>query len=216
MVINFDKGIFLRRLEECLRGKRPGLEAQLKMVPNPRPGHQIYSEVEDTCLKAGVLILLYSVDDRFHLVLTRRTEKVERHQSQISFPGGRVEPEETPELAALRETSEELGTPSDFMRIVGNMTPLYIPPTNYCIYPFVALMDSRPQFNPSPFEVAEVLEIPLSHLLEPKTAHEETWMLHGREVLVPFYLFDGHKIWGATAMVLAEFLEMVSKMDGLK
>lgn len=185
------------------------------MVPKPRPGHQVYTEVEDSCLKAGVLILLYPVNTQIRVVLTRRTENVDRHQSQISFPGGRVEPEETLEQAALRETCEELGIPPDSIRILGRLTPLYIPPTNYCVYPFVACMNSAPRFKPSPFEVAEILEIPLEHLLDPGTSREEVWTLRGKNVEVPFYFFNSRKIWGATAMVLAEFLELVPKKEDL-
>jgi 8-oxo-dGTP pyrophosphatase MutT (NUDIX family) len=206
---------FLLQMRERIDIEKPGLAAQLKMVPNPRPGNQVYTEVEDSCLKAGVLILLYPFQNKLHLVLTRRTEKLERHQAQISFPGGRQEPGETQEQAALRETYEELGIHSEAVHMIGHLTPLYIPPTNYCIYPFVAHMDIKPLFTPSPFEVAEILEIPLAHLLDPQTVRQELRNLHGLNVEVPFYYFEGHKIWGATAMVLAEFLEIIQTLEEL-
>ena len=199
---------FYASLENRLSQGLPGLSAQLFMVPDPRPGSKVYTEVQDFCLRAGVLILLYPKEDTLSVVLTRRTEKLERHQAQISFPGGRQEEGESLEQTALRETCEELGIDPVDIRIIGQLTPLYIPPTNYCIYPVVARMDKIPHFFPSAFEVAEVLEIPLEHLLDPKTVHREKWTLRGAEVSVPFYLYQGHKIWGATAMVLAEFLEL--------
>ena len=206
---------FFLQMRERIESEKPGLAAQIKMVPNPRPGNQVYTDVEDSCLKAGVLILIYPFQNRLHLVLTRRTEKLERHQAQISFPGGRQEPGETREQTALRETCEELGIYSETVHMIGHLTPLYIPPTNYCIYPFVAQADVKPLFTPSPFEVAEILEIPLAHLLDPQTVRKEMWTLRGVNVEVPFYYFEGHKIWGATAMVLAEFLEMIQTMEEL-
>lgn len=199
----------VRILEEKLIGPKPGLKAQLGMTPNPRPGHQVYTEVEDSSLKAGVLVLLYPREGRLHLVLTRRTDRVDFHKGQISFPGGRLEAGEGLEQAALREAQEELEVDPDSPRILGMLTPLYIPPSNYCIYPVVALTENRPDFQPSHLEVAEILEIPLDHLLDPQNIRRETWTFRGTDVEVPFYAFGEHKIWGATAMVLAELLAIV-------
>jgi 8-oxo-dGTP pyrophosphatase MutT (NUDIX family) len=200
----------MQSLEKKFAGSKPGLLAQLVMCPNPRPGHQVYQEVEDSSLKAGVLVLLYPQEERLHLVFTRRTDKVDFHKGQISFPGGRLEAGEELEQAALREAQEELDVDPDSVRILGMLTPLYIPPSNYCIYPVVALTERRPDFHPSQLEVAEVLEIPLDHLLDPQNIRRETWTIRGTDVEVPFYSFGEHKIWGATAMVLAELLEIFS------
>lgn len=198
----------LRSLKVRLEDSLPGIKSQLKMVPNPRPGHKIYREVENSCLKAGILILFYPWKERLHIVLTKRTERVEHHQAQVSFPGGRQETGETLEQAALRETCEELGILPESIHIFGGLTPLYIPPSNYCIYPFVAKTDMRPDFHPSELEVAEVMEIPLDHLLSPKNLRKEIWSMDRGSVEVPFYFYKGHKIWGATAMVLAELLDV--------
>jgi hypothetical protein len=90
------------------------------------------------------------------------------------------------------------------------LTPLYIPPSNTCIHPVVASIPERPDFIRAPKEVEEVIEIPLEHLRDPVNCHEEIWTIRGVPVRVPFYLFEGHKVWGATAMVLAELLELLS------
>ncbi len=203
----------LQSLEKELTGSKPGLKAQLGMCPNPRPGHQAYFEVEDTCLKAGVLVLLYPKEGMLHLVLTRRTDRVDFHKGQISFPGGKKETGEELEQAAIREAQEELGIDPDSVRVLGMLTPLYIPPSNYCIYPVVALAENRPDFQPSSVEVAEVLEIPLDHLLSPHNIQREMWIIRDAEVEVPFYSYGKHKIWGATAMVLAELLEMAKEIN---
>jgi 8-oxo-dGTP pyrophosphatase MutT (NUDIX family) len=203
----------MHSLEEKLSGPKPGLIAQLGMTPNPRPGHQVYYEVEDTSLKAGVLVLFYPREGKLHLVFTRRTDNVDFHKGQISFPGGRLEAGEALEQAALREAQEELEVDPGSIRILGMLTPLYIPPSNYCIYPVVALAESRPDFQPSQIEVAEVIEIPLAHLLNPQNIRREMWNIRSADVEVPFYAFGEHKIWGATAMVLAELLEMIKGLS---
>ena len=199
----------LRLLEKRLKGPKPGLKAQLKMVTYPRPGHKAYHEVEDSCIKAGVLVFFYPWRGQLYLVLTRRTARMGFHQAQISFPGGRQEKGESLEQTAMREAHEELKIPPMSVRILGELTPLYIPPSNYCIYPIVATADSRPDFRPSRHEVAEVIEVPLDHLLDPQNIRRETWTLKRNEIEVPFYFFKGHKIWGATAMVLAELVSLI-------
>lgn len=200
---------WLEILEHRLRGPKPGLSSQLKMVPDPRPGDKTYQDVGDSCHKAGVLVLLYPRQGRLHVVLTRRTSSVAHHQAQISFPGGHKDSHESVLETALRETEEELNVVPSSVRILGELTPLYIPPSNYCIYPVVAATESRPDFRPSPHEVAEVLEIPLDDLLDANNAQREIWRLRDLDVSVPFYLFRGHKIWGATAMVIAELLDLI-------
>lgn len=199
----------IQYLEKKLGGDKPGLNAQLKMTPRPRPGHLKYDEVDTRCARAGVLVLLYPWNDRLHLVLTRRTEQVRHHQAQISLPGGRQEPGENLVQTALRETKEELGVRPDSPQLLGTLTPLYIPPSNTCIHPVVASLPQRPEFVRSPKEVEEVIEVPLAHLQSPVNVHEEIWTIRGIPIRVPFYLFKGNKIWGATAMVLAELLELL-------
>jgi 8-oxo-dGTP pyrophosphatase MutT (NUDIX family) len=200
------------RLARKLGQDKPGLQAQLKMVPEPRPGQKVYTEVEETCLKAGVMLLLYRRQGLWHMVLIRRPSTVLYHKDQIGFPGGQLEQGENFEQAALRETWEELGVYPDQIQIIGSLTPLYIPPSNFCIYPVVAAASGPLSFKPHPEEVAEVIEVPLSHFLDPDHVRRETWRIDGRPVEVPFYIFEHHKIWGATAMVLAEFQEIFESL----
>lgn len=196
-------------IKRAVNSTRPGLQSQLTMVTDPRPGHKTYAEMKNNCKKAGVLVLCFPQKSAFCLVLTRRTDEVKYHPNQISLPGGQCEPEESPLDAALRETHEELGIAPKKIRVLGQLTPLYIPPSNYCVYPAVGIMDHPPSYNPRSKEVAEVIEVPLTHLLDDKNLLKEIWPLHGRNVSVPFYLYEKHKIWGATAMILAEFLDII-------
>jgi 8-oxo-dGTP pyrophosphatase MutT (NUDIX family) len=146
------------------------------------------------------------------MVLIRRPSTVLYHKDQIGFPGGQLEQGENFEQAALRETWEELGVYPDQIQIIGSLTPLYIPPSNFCIYPVVAAASGPLSFKPHPEEVAEVIQVPLSHFLDPDHVRRETWRIDGRPVEVPFYSFEHHKIWGATAMVLAEFQEIFESL----
>jgi 8-oxo-dGTP pyrophosphatase MutT (NUDIX family) len=198
-------------VEDVLRGALPGLAAQLTMVPEPRPGHRTYEDAEASSLKAAILLFVFPRAGDLVLLLTRRTDRVLRHRGQISFPGGEQHPGEPPLETALRETEEETGADLSRARILGALTPLYIPPSNYCVYPFVAFTGEAPQFRPQPDEVAEVLEVPLDHLREAGNTRAEVWTLNGSPVRVPYFEFRGHKIWGATAMVLAEFLAVLGQ-----
>ncbi len=207
MSINLDD--IEARLERRLKEPLPGIEVQLRMVPEPRPGHQLYHEVEESSLKAGVLLLLYSRRGRPSLLLTKRTELVFHHRGQISLPGGEQHPGESPIRTALRETEEELGIDLGKVRVLGCLTPLYIPPSNYCVYPVVSSLRRRPDFRAQPEEVAEIIEVPLDHFLDPRNLRKEEWTIRGVRMNVPFFEYRTHKIWGATAMILAEFLSLI-------
>ncbi len=201
---------FLEALEKRLKAPLPGLAAQMEMAPEPRPGTRSLEEAEETCLRAGVLVLIYPRRGRLHFLLTRRTELVLHHRGQISLPGGARHEGESLEMTAIRETTEELGMPLDGVRVLGRLTPLYIPPSNFCIYPTVACLPEAPaSFRPQPDEVAEVIEAPLDALLDPSAAKRETWIFEGRTMLVPYYGLGENKVWGATAMVLAELARVL-------
>ena len=200
-------------VRRALSRPRPGLEAFLRFATRPRPGGACLP-VGHSPKRGGVLLLLYPIDSYLHLVLTRRTRQVANHKGQISLPGGAREPEDHSLLeTALRETKEELGIRTNQLQVLGPLTSLYIPPSDYCIQPYVAYADARPAFSPEPTEVEELLEMPLSHLLDPATREEEIWKLRGHPVVVPFYRLGEQKIWGATAMVLSEFEVMLRKSD---
>ncbi|MCG2768444.1 MAG: CoA pyrophosphatase [Chloroflexota bacterium] len=201
----------LNDVRRALSRPRPELEALLRMATQPRPGGAGLP-LGHSPKQGGVLLLLYPIDSYLHLVLTRRTEQVANHKGQISLPGGAREPGDHSLLeTALRETREELGIRTDQLQVLGPLTSLYIPPSDYCIQPYVAYADARPDFSPEPTEVEELLEMSLNHLLDPVTREEEIWELRGHPVVVPFYRLGEHKIWGATAMVLSEFEVMLRR-----
>lgn len=192
-------------LRQALQEPLPGLDAQIAMMPRPRPGMERGIDPFHRPREGGVLILLYPRDGELTLVLTRRSEALPNHRGQISFPGGARDAEDADFVqTALREGYEELAIPIAGTEVLGVLTPLYIPPSDYRIYPVVVFRPGRPDFVPSPYEVADVLEVPVAWLLSDESLRVETWELRGMEVEVPFFEIQGHKVWGATAMVLAE------------
>jgi 8-oxo-dGTP pyrophosphatase MutT (NUDIX family) len=211
----------LDQVSSALQRPLPGLTAQILMSPQPRPGSERSSGSGSerspdpflNCRHAGVLLLLYpgnASDEGLRLVLTRRTESVQSHQGQISLPGGSLERGETAVEAAVREANEELSVDPAALTILGQLSPLYIPPSGFCMHPVVAYAARRPAFVPSDIEVAEVIEEPLDHLLDNAICDEEVRQLRGQAVRVPFYRIGAHKVWGATAMVLCEFVALLS------
>ena len=204
----------LNDIRQALKQPLPGMAAQIKMAPEAVDGQPDRWKKVAVYRDAGVLLLLYPHQANFrselHLALTRRTEYPGVHSGQISLPGGRREEGETLQTTALRETWEEVGVLPDTLHVVGQLSPLYTPPSNFCIHPFVAFSVDRPAFQLEPKEVAELIEIPLSLLLDPATRQQEIWHFpkYG-DRHVPFFAVFGHKIWGATAMILSEFLVLL-------
>ena len=197
----------IEHVRAAMRGPLPGPYAQITMAPHPRP----FSPPPGVGLRqAGVLLLLYPIQAALHLVLTVRTSALNHHSGQISLPGGgREEGDTSLQATALREAQEEIGIATDGLELLGPLTPLYVPPSNNVIHPFVAYTPQHPTLHPDPTEVAELLEVPLHLLLDPLTRREEDWIWRGVPLHVPFYAVGHHKVWGATAIVLAEFLALL-------
>lgn len=185
-----------------------GEEAHWLMAPRLRP-KQRPNSLGGQAKQGSVLVLIYPHKNQPHLVLTRRPETLRAHAGQISFPGGRRELGETLERCALRETYEEIGVSRHDITVWGALTSLYIMPSDFEVFPFVGWCAKRPLFTPSPNEVAEILEVPVRHFLNPQTRKEEPRTLRGYTMTVPYYGVNGHKVWGATAMILSELLQRI-------
>jgi 8-oxo-dGTP pyrophosphatase MutT (NUDIX family) len=153
-------------------------------------------------------LLFYPVDGETHVLLTERDGALPQHAGQVSLPGGAVEDDETIGSAALREAEEEVGLCRDGVRVLGCLSPLHIPVSAFILHPVIGAMDERPALRPRAGEVARILETPVVHLADP-----QRWALESRELRrsryqIPYFDAQGAKLWGATAMVLAEFLEV--------
>lgn len=191
-----------------------GPAAQRRMAPVARPMSRPDDRPDGPRL-GGVLILLYCADDEFHVVLTQRPDYDGVHAGQVSCPGGRHEPPETLGQTALRETWEEVGVPPADVELLGEMTPLYVMPSDFEVHPFVGryIGAGRPDFVPDRREVASILEVPLRLLLDPATrAEEEMELRGGLRLLVPFFRVGEQRVWGATAMILSELVERIREL----
>jgi len=161
---------------------------------------------------AAVMLLLFCKDNEPHVVYMQRTEGVGlKHSGQISFPGGRVEAQdENLVAAALRETHEEVGVSPDIVNVIGKLTPLYVPVSNFLVHPFVGWLEAEPDFVAEPREVADIMVVSLAHLQNPAnrgfTDLEVTQDM--RIENLPYYDLFGRVLWGATAMITSELLEI--------
>ena len=194
------------KLRDRLTGTLPGVDAQLRFAPVPprgnwKPGHF----PPDARLAAG-LLLLYPGPKGISLPLTVRASGLRRHAGQISLPGGATDPGETLVDAALREAHEEIGVNPADVRVLGEMTPVHVLVSGFTLHPIVAITDDRPAFSPAPYEVEEVLEVSLEDLQDASRIRQGTRMREGVAVEYPYFDLFGHQVWGATAMVLGEFI----------
>lgn len=200
---------FLYYLEKRLEKKLPGLNAQLKMAPEPVAGGAPRKvKPSSDARPSSVLVLIFPGDnDKLELALTLRSDEI-NHGGQISFPGGGAEKGETMIETALREAQEEIGIAPDEVTIIGELTELFVAHSNHRVTPVVAYLDKYPQFEVNPNEVKEVFAIELDSLLHKKNLTVEDWDLQTHTYRVPYW--DVHKVplWGATAMMLSELLDL--------
>jgi 8-oxo-dGTP pyrophosphatase MutT (NUDIX family) len=163
--------------------------------------------LRDGLRRAAVLVPLFVREGKLWILFTRRTETVEHHRGQISFPGGAEEEGDESLLAtALREADEELGLSRADVLPLGGLSPM-VTVTNFYVEPFVAAIPQPYVFRPAEMEIAEVLEVPVEALLDPAVLEKRP--LAGREGMVLFYHYGAHVIWGATAGILEELLDVV-------
>ncbi len=202
---------FVQKLERALQKPLPGADGQAPLSPEGRYPADRLREIPANYREGAVLLLLYPrSDNQFYFVLTRRAEYNGVHSGQIALPGGGREPGEAFQTTALRETWEEVGVPTNHISILGGLTRLYIPPSNYMVYPFVGYTPAEPIFRRDRREVAEIMQVPLSVITDPHNRYAEMrdHPQLGR-IRIPYMLIHGYKVWGATAMILSEFSELL-------
>jgi 8-oxo-dGTP pyrophosphatase MutT (NUDIX family) len=198
-----------RRLAAALAGPLPGVEAQLRLAPTPRPGW-LPGRSPSEARPAAALLLLFPADGQVRLLLTVRSSNLPSHAGQVSLPGGAVEPGETIEEAALREAHEETGVSPAAVRVLGRLTPLHIPVSGYLLHPVIGITDERPDLRLADSEVEQVIEPALALLLDPGCIRHRPRLSDRLFQDVPYFALDGWQVWGATAMVLSEFLAVVA------
>lgn len=204
---------WIKRLKEELARPLPGLQAQSRMAPSViRPGKSNLPFRD-----SGVLLLLYPVKKQLVTVFMKRPEYGGPHSGQISFPGGKFEKGDASLTdTALRESFEEIGIPGEAVEVLGELSPLTIPVSNYKLLPVVGFFPEKPQFITDPKEVAYLIEAEIDLLLKAEIIKSETLFLGNLSIEVPYYDIHGNHVWGATAMILSEFLEVVRRFEDLR
>jgi len=195
-------------IRDALDHPLPGSDAHLTLAPRPRLGWRP-GQIPPGAKTAAALILFYPRRDAPHLLLTVRAGQLAQHAGQVSFPGGGLEPDETVYKAALRETQEEVGVDPTQVRLIGALSPLYIPVSDFALHPVVGVTHCPPTWRAGAAEVWRVLETPVAELLTEAGPHRGYLWDEDRRYRVPYLEVGGERVWGATAMILAELMTVI-------
>ena len=204
----------IKDIKQALSKKLPGLSAQKKMAPRMRFSHG-YDAKPSFAKQSAVLILIYFTENQAHIALIQRGFDDGLHSGQIAFPGGKQEKIDNSLIdTALREAWEEVGIVAKNVEVLGKLTPLYIPISNFSVQPVVAFAEKRPTFNTNPAEVRQLIELNIKDLQNKANIHLQKIPLNrnGKKTVMeaPAFVLGEHVIWGATAMILSEFLEILN------
>ncbi|MEO8773692.1 MAG: CoA pyrophosphatase [Gelidibacter sp.] len=212
--MNFDT--FLKSISKIEHIPLPGEDSQVKMSPTYRMELvEKQRELMKTARKAGVMALFYPDTERHtKLILILRKTYSGVHSAQVGFPGGKLEVEDPSlEYAALRETFEEVGVPIQNITVLKAMTSVYVPPSNFMVYPFFGITRHTPQFLKQDDEVEDLIEVALADFLNDANVSSQMLMTTlQKEVEVPVFKLNGHTVWGATAMMLSEIKDLLNKV----
>lgn len=211
--MNFDD--FLKYIPKIAKVTLPGESAHLKMAPPERM--ELMKNLDMATFnprRAAVLMLMYPKEGQAQLALIERNSYKGVHSSQIAFPGGKIEPDDASSLfAAIRETEEEIGVARERINVVCAFSEVYIPPSNFCVSPFLAYCTETPVFIPDPREVAAMVELSLSDFLDDSNLQLKRMSTsYSDSIDVPAFKVGKHAVWGATAMMLSELKEVLKEV----
>jgi 8-oxo-dGTP pyrophosphatase MutT (NUDIX family) len=210
--LNFIESIERLRLE--LGKELPGKDVQYRMAPSARNPDMALPKNDLLRRNSGVLILLYPFKNDVKIVFIKRACSGGPHSGQIALPGGKHEAIDKNLIqTALREAVEEIGVNHDDIIVLGTLTSLFIPVSNIAVLPVVGWCDHRPDFIKDNVEVDEILEINLNHLADLKNKMVKKIRVHDFEIDAPCYMINDYCIWGATAMIMSEFLELTDRAE---
>ena len=203
-------------LKESLQSELPGVNAHSKMLP---PGRRLKSNDDElsSVKMSSVLLLLFPEGEQLYICLTKRPQTMKHHPGQISFPGGKVEKDDTSaEMTALREAREEVGIDHDQIEILGKLSDLYVEVSQFSIQPFLAWADQRPDFLVDFGEVEKLILFPVSDFVANEIISEIELETVTGSLQVKYYPYDGEFIWGATAMILSELIEILKRHETVR
>jgi len=208
---------FITSLSSRLLSSLPGMDAHRKMAPMHRKSVKDYLSEVKSYKTAAVLALIFPDKENGspRIILMERAGGGDVHANQISFPGGKQEPGEALSDTALRESFEELGIAPQEVKLMGPLTSLYIPPSGFLVQPFLGYLQQDPVFNINPSEVQRVFTPALDHLTDAGNLRTGSFMSsQGIPVEAPCFQLEDVVIWGATAMMISEIVELVTSLKG--
>jgi 8-oxo-dGTP pyrophosphatase MutT (NUDIX family) len=201
---------FVHALTERVKLPLPGKKAQLKMASAIRNKEVDFNYDTSTATMSSVLILLYPQLNKINTVFILRQTYEGVHSGQVSFPGGRIEENDKSLIdTALREAQEEVNVRSEKVKVLGSLSELFIPPSNYLVLPVLGYMENRPDLKPDTAEVSEIIEADISFLFDENKMNSKIIEIKGHKIEAPYFDVDGHVVWGATAMILSELKEVI-------
>ncbi|MBC8488157.1 MAG: CoA pyrophosphatase [Bacteroidetes bacterium] len=201
---------FIDKLKERLKKPLPGTGAFLKMASEIRLEELQSSYDTSKAIQSSVLILLFPENKSVKIILILRQQYEGVHSGQVSFPGGRKEKDDKTLIeTALRESEEEVGIDADKVMVIGNLTELYIPPSNFLVLPVVGYMLAKPNLKADKSEVAKIIEVDLRSLFDKNIIKEKELDVRGYKIKAPYYDIQEQVVWGATAVILSELLEVI-------
>jgi len=190
-----------------------GISSHLKMAPANRiSGYLNEQKFILNARKSAVMILFLQDNNIMKMIVIRRSEYVGIHSGQIAFPGGRYEDEDGDvRVTALREIEEEIGIPEEKIEIIGRLSDIYVPPSNFLISVFVGYLAEKPEYIIDEREVDEVIEIPFSDFFQPDVVKQKDFYVNSIKASsdAPYYDVTNAEIWGASAMVISELLDLL-------
>lgn len=208
---------FIEKLQAELAKPLPGETAQYRMAPPYRPNLSRQEIDKLNPRVSGVMLLLYERNGLLNIAFTQRKTYEGVHSGQMSLPGGKKDEGDKDLIeTALRETEEEIGLDRNRIKILGQLSELYIPPSNFLVYPTVGFAENVTVFYPQENEVEKVVEVPVDFFMDMENINMQTEIkiFNGNVVYVPAYHFEGHVIWGATAIMLSEFTFILENITG--
>ena len=210
-----DFNSFKEKIAKIAQEELLGELSHLKMCPPERADLMKNIDLETVKPReAAIMMLFYPKNNKTHIALILRTSYNGVHSSQIAFPGGKVEKfDKNFQETALRETHEEIGIHQKEITVIRDFTPIYIPPSNFMVYPFLGYSNNELIFNPDPNEVAGIIELPLEHFLDENIVISTKMNTsYNEEIAVPAFKIQEHIVWGATAMMLSELKDILKKV----
>lgn len=198
---------FIEKLENQLQKQLPGSLAQIKMSPKFRVDFNFDNSRK--ARQSAVMLIFYPEAKYPKLIFIKRKEDGKAHSGQIAFPGGKYEEaDKNLKNTAIRETYEEIGVQVPEIQIIGKLTSLYIPVSNFDVYPFISYLNSKPDFIINNQEVERIIEIKIDELFHKTNIDKKIFIRNKIEIEAPFFRANGDIIWGATAMILSELKEI--------